>query len=284
MKAETEVAYKYLNGHYALEMLRTLELKITPPNQFNDPFEFTPRVVCTSPEREAKHLLKTKGEMKEMYEEEKALGMFSGNFREYREKIKRMRPALLAGVAKEMPKASARLQRDYLDGISTAVGVLSLSARADSTVMWGHYADRHRGVVIGFDTSWEIFRTGNGLCSVQYSRERLTWDSSWKRGSAAEKAYVERMVRHKNYEWAYERELRQLFQLAGLRRRQLDDGNTGYFLTVPASVVVSVILGSRCPSNVQEEVRRVLREARLSHIAAPKRATLHQTDFAIQLQ
>ncbi len=284
MKAETEVAYKYLNGHYALEMLRTLELKITPPNQFNDPFEFTPHVVCASPEREAKHLLKRKGELKEMYEQEKGLLMFSGNFREYREKIKRMRPALLAGVKKEMPKASARLQRDYLDGISTAVGVLSLSARADSIVMWGHYADRHRGVVIGFDTSWEVFQTGKGLRSVQYSRERLTWDSSWKRGSAAEKTYVEQMVRHKNDEWAYERELRQLFQLAGLRRRRLDDGSTGYFLSVPAPVIVRVILGSRCPSDVQDEVRRVLQEPRWSHIAPPKRATLHQTDFAIQVK
>lgn len=36
--------YKFC-GKYGLEILRTLELKVTPPNQFNDPFEFTSKDV-----------------------------------------------------------------------------------------------------------------------------------------------------------------------------------------------------------------------------------------------
>jgi len=37
------------------------------------------------------------------------------------------------------------------------VGVLSLSARPDSAVMWSHYADSHRGFVIGLDTNHDFF-------------------------------------------------------------------------------------------------------------------------------
>ena len=37
------------------------------------------------------------------------------------------------------------------------LGVLSLSARSDSSVMWSHYADSHRGFLIGFSTEHEFF-------------------------------------------------------------------------------------------------------------------------------
>lgn len=281
MKEKSEIAYKYFSSRYGLEMLRKLELKITPPNEFNDPFEFTPCVICSSPKREAKRILKSKDEIKEMYEEERRLGEFSGNFRQYRARIRKVRASLMRGVAREMPKANARLQHEYLDGISTAVGVLSLSARADSIVMWGHYGDKHRGIVIGFDATWDIFQSGKGLGSVQYARERLTWDSSCKPGSAAEKEYVEQMIRHKNDEWAYEEESRDVFQLAGLRRRRLNDGSTGYFLPVPASVIAGVFLGTRCPPDVEAEVRVALRDPRFSHLSKLKRAKLHETEFAI---
>lgn len=278
----SDAAYKYMSAPYALRTLRELELKITPPNQFNDPLEFSPRVICSSPKREAKRLLKQKAEIKEMYEEEKRLGTFKGNFHQYREKIRKHRTSLISGVATRIHETNAYLQHHNLDVISTAVGVLSLSRRADSILMWGHYGDNHRGLVIGFDTAWETFRAGRGLGAVQYSRERLTWDISWKGGSVALKDYVERMIRHKNHEWAYEEELRQVFQLAGLRQRRLDNGSTGYFLPIPPSIVRCVILGLRCPEDVENQVCDILGEKPFSHIGSPKRAHLHETNFAIE--
>ncbi|HEX7515716.1 MAG TPA: DUF2971 domain-containing protein [Chthoniobacterales bacterium] len=278
----SEAAYKYMSAYYALKTLRDLELKITPPNQFNDPFEFSPRVICSSPEREAKRILKLKAEIKGMYEEEKQLGIFRGNFREYRERMRRMRPTLISGVAGKMHEANAHLQHNYLDGISRDVGVLSLSARPNSIVMWGHYGDKHRGMVIGFDTAWEVFRSGKGLRSVRYDRKRLTWDSACKPGSAAEKAYVVQMICHKNDEWAYEDELRQMFKLAGLKRRPLEDRGVGYFLSVPAHTVVSVLLGARCSIEDEAELRSVLDNRRFSHVTRPKRARLHDTEFALE--
>ena len=112
----------------------------------------------------------------------------------------------------------------------------------------------------------------------------MTWDSACKPGSAVEKAYVEQMICHKNDEWAYEDELRQLFQLAGLKRRPLKDGGVGYFLSVPAEAVVSVLLGARCSVEDEAELGSALSNPRFSHVPKPKRARLHDTEFAVEFQ
>lgn len=277
------IAYKYFCGRYGLEIIRRCELKVTPPNELNDPFEFRPRVIRSAPQREAKELLKDKRTIKEMYEEDRRRGISTGNFRNYREQIRMVRDSLISGMVRAMPQASLALQHGYPDAVSCAIGVLCLTEKPDSIVMWGHYADKHRGIVIGLDRNWELFCRGRGLSPVEYSRERLTWDASCKPGSAAEREYVERMIKHKNDEWRYEAELREVFQLTGLRRRSLRDGSIGYFLPIPSSVIVSAILGARCPADTEAEVRSALRECDFPSLVKLKRAQLHETLFAMTI-
>src|SRR6266850_2147186 len=38
------IVYKYCD-HWGVDVLRRFQLKVTPPNQFNDPFEFSPKAV-----------------------------------------------------------------------------------------------------------------------------------------------------------------------------------------------------------------------------------------------
>lgn len=45
-----DTVYKYC-GKHGLAILRNLELLVRPPNQFNDPFEFTPRMFYSGPVR-----------------------------------------------------------------------------------------------------------------------------------------------------------------------------------------------------------------------------------------
>jgi hypothetical protein len=137
--------------------------------------------------------------------------------------------------------------------------------------------------VIGFDKDWEMFRRSRGLSSVEYSRGRLVWDASCKPGSAAEKNYVAEMVKHKNDEWEYEAELREIFQLSGLKR-SLEEGRTGYFLPIPPSVVLTVILGALCPIDTEIEVRSVLRHGHFPNVRPLKRAKLHESQFAMNIE
>ena len=42
-----DVIYKYC-GKHGLTILQNLELLVRPPNQFNDPFKFTPKVIYSN--------------------------------------------------------------------------------------------------------------------------------------------------------------------------------------------------------------------------------------------
>jgi hypothetical protein len=273
--------YKYCEAQ-GLKILQNLELKITPPNQFNDPFEFTPRVICSNPNRKFKNLLKDKTELREMYLDQKKAG-FRGTTREFRRQLRQARPTLVAAIVPKMPEVSLYLQKNYLDTISKQHGLLCVSNRRESILMWGHYCDRHRGMVIGLERSWKLFQGEKGLHDVKYVRERVLWDSSWTPGGVKERSFIEQLVFWKNDEWKYEKELRQLFTLGGLPQRNLDNGTIGYFLPIPPETIVSVSLGSRCPSELKEKVRSALRDQRLGHVKLDQ-AVLHESDFALRFE
>lgn len=277
--------YKYHCDRYGINILRDLELKITPPNQFNDPFEFTPRVICSNPARKIKDMLRPKATIKGMYLEDKSEGKFRGNFRQYREQFRKSRPSLIASAISRVPETMADVQKGYCDNISSQFGVLCVSARRDSILMWGHYCNKHRGLVIGFDSSHEFFKRAKGLRPVDYVRERVLYDSSWEVRGVAERKYRDQLIFSKNDEWAYEQELRQLFNLTGLKSRTLPDRKTiGYFHPIPPEAVVSVTLGAKCSSELEKDVQMVLNSGSLPHVKKPEHATLHERDFALKFE
>jgi hypothetical protein len=101
--------------------------------------------------------------------------------------------------------------RETFRRIAEGLGILCLAERPDNLLMWAHYADHHRGLVIGFDRKNHFFnrkRSANDefyhLRQVKYSKER-----------------PQRFLRHmdavdvfltKSEEWAYESEWRMAFR------------------------------------------------------------------------
>lgn len=275
----TEVVYKYCDQR-GIDILRNRELKITPPNQFNDPFEFAPRVTCSNPPREVKRLLKDKNTIREMYLEAKADRAFVGSFRNFRQRFEKARPFFTQRLIAANSAVSAQTQKEFQDNVSAELGVLCMSSRRDSIVMWGHYCDKHRGLVVGFDKSLSIFKSGKGLRCVNYVQERVIYDSSWNRGGKDANAFADQLIFSKNCEWSYEEELRQLFKLEGLRNRPLADGVSGYFLPIPHSAIVSVMLGAKSSKQLEEAVKTTLRDRPFAHVII-KRAALHDTKFSL---
>jgi len=158
--------YKYCCGR-GVEILEHLELKITPPNQFNDPFEFMPQIICSNPLRRSKEVLKNKDSLRKLYALELSNGTFNGSFREYRHKSKNERAKMAAEIADYFPMGIAQERKKVLDKASEKIGLLCLSGVRDSILMWGHYCDKHRGIVIGFDSGHPFFHGGTvGLRQV----------------------------------------------------------------------------------------------------------------------
>lgn len=272
--------YKYCSPR-GVAILQTLELKITPPNQFNDPFEFTPRMICSAPMRRARDILKKKKNLRILYEGEREAGLFFGNFRDYRRIAKQRREKIAQGIAGYLPEAAAEVKRNLLDKVSKEYGLLCLSKRRDSILMWGHYSDKHRGIVIGVDASHDVFRAEKGLRPVAYVRERVTFDSTWEERDPRLSVFEDQVIFSKNDDWSYEQELRQFFRLSSLVKKPLDDKSLGYFMPLPPEVVTSVTLGVRCPVELMEEVQVALHNPRLSHVKLD-RAVLHESEFALQ--
>lgn len=83
-------------------------------------------------------------------------------------------------------------------------GIISFTEEHDNLLMWSHYSDQHRGIVIEFDCSHPFFtkpKSGYRMQPVIYRKTRLDKFV----GNSLMEPYF-----HKSKEWAYEQEHRLL--------------------------------------------------------------------------
>lgn len=274
--------YKYCDEH-GLDILRNLEMKFTPPNEFNDPFEFTPRVINSNRHRMIKRLLKNKEAIKAWYEDDKASGKFRGNFRQYRKHFESRRSDLQRGIVDCLPDLEDEAAEIYAGISADMFGVLCLSSRRDSILMWGHYCNKHRGLVVGYDPTHDYFSVKSGMSPVNYIRERVVYDQNWKGGSKEFADYFQQLVFSKNDAWKYEGELRLIIELKRLRKKQFREGRIGYFGSFPAEVIQTVTLGAKCTKQFEDSVRAVLQDKKFAHVKLD-RAVLHRSEFALEFK
>ncbi len=276
--------YKYCDNR-GVDILQNLELKITPANQFNDPFEFTPVVICSDLEAEARSLIEPQdvGFFESKYLEEKAGGKFLGSFQDF------MDGFVTSHLMKAIPDTAKKLQDGYLDLISIHFGVLCLSKKRNSIVMFSHYGDNHHGFAIGFDDSHPIFQKGKGLQPVNYVAERVVFDMNWEMAGAEERKYAEVLVFSKNEEWKYEDEIRQIFPLdecpikKPFKNKRTGEEMTGHFYPITPEAIQSVSLGIKCSAEVESQINLVLQNKHFSHVKLD-RARLHESKFELTFE
>ena len=282
--SNVQTVYKFCRK-YGLEVLSNLELKVTPPNQFNDPFEFTPKMVLSDPDRYVKRLLQKETILKALCESDPP----PCGVQAYLRWAKRHPDKLIEQLQKLLPELVAENEKQFLYEISREWGILCMSGVRSQILMWGHYSDSHLGLVIGFDRSSPIFQEGvMALTPVKYVRKRPFFDSSWDDRSQKMALYRQQMMTFKNDDWSYENEFRQILTLSSLPLvpRLHHDRNSGlkstyYFLPFPPAAVVSVTVGPRCSPEFEKQVSRVLQKRAFSHVKLD-RAILHKSDFVLE--
>lgn len=121
--------YKYRSFKSAKQFLETSALYFSSPSQFNDPFEFSDKLLdFTTPKAYVKKYVT------ELVEAQ------PGTRKERRQKLKfDLQPIFLNAV------------RGTLKQKRTNCGVFCSSALYDHTLMWSHYANEHKGVCIGIE-------------------------------------------------------------------------------------------------------------------------------------
>ncbi len=124
-----------------------------------------------------------------------------------------------------------------LSDLSEAQGVLCFSKIWDNPVLWSHYADKHKGICLGFDVPDEA------VIQVDYAPNRLQVDikKDFKKGKIGEKM-MSRVLATKFEDWKYEGEAR---VFVGLEER---DSKTGLYYKYFGKdlLLKEVIIGPRC--------------------------------------
>lgn len=112
-------------------------------------------------------------------------------------------------------------------------GLICFSRQWSVPIMWSHYADRHRGVCLGFDVS------DSHTISIQYAEQRVSFTKDMLGQHDAEK-HMMRFLGTKHSAWTYEDEVRVICNLD-----EVDDGL--YFHAFDDDIALrEVLMGVQC--------------------------------------
>lgn len=145
-------------------------------------------------------------------------------------------PFELLAVDAETP-LHRELFRRVKDRINETHGVLCFSKSWKNPLLWGHYADKLRGVALGFDV------TSPHLQPVIYATTPTKIQAHPETGlPQLDDTFVDRLQRTKFSDWYYEDEMRVYVQLDHEMRE-----SGLYFYPFDVSLVLrEIVLGPRC--------------------------------------
>jgi len=150
-------------------------------------------------------------------------------------------PFELWAVAQPDPTLPRGLRR-WKQEISRKYGVLCFSTDWQNPVMWSHYADKHRGIALGFDINQDIIK------EVRYRKTRPVFHT-------ADESTLHTLLYTKHEDWQYEREVRIFARLNN------QDPTSGLYFGdfTPALVLREIITGPLC-TTTKQMIQEVLQD------------------------
>ena len=288
--------YKYLNST-RLDVLAKRTLRFTQATALNDPFELRPyfdEIIASATLEEELALAKL--DLRTAFRKEyRKLPQSHRRQISEAEFIRRVEAHMRANPeaveeslseTREMAivafRSLAAWARDELAGAAgRLIGILSLSEVCDSTLMWAHYAENHRGYVVEFDGLNEFFDRRRTAEDDHYLLRAVRYPTNRPRYRDITKLDLAGVYLTKGREWSYEREYRMTVQLA--YHPPFDPAATEsiHLLDYPAEAIRGVVLGARAAPQLEADVRLLLsHDPELKHVALG-RAVLSQTDGRI---
>ena len=250
--------YKYCNPA-GTAILKNNSIKVTPPKEFNDPFEFASRPTGKWPLKKVVKELQDEAFLQKLYkmELEHQPGI---TFEEYREFIT-TDPDTLEDIRQKTENLMSVYPYAFADQVSKRVGIVSFSQDHQNILMWSHYAENHTGFVIGFEAAKIPYLK---LFGVKYSDSSIPeYDLEVEESSDAyTEQYTEIMCR-KSPVWEYEKELRISVRLEDCD--YLEEPGL-YIYNLPPESFNLVILGCRMTQKTREQLSKILSEERYSHV------------------
>jgi len=181
-------------------------------------------------------------------------------------------------LAEETAKHSRKRWDDY--------GILSLTANFASSAMWSHYAARHTGVCVGFDSSMKLFHRNLDegflpLRKVRYAKERVSISLTDRRQSVTPGDIFFR----KSEDWSYEEEWRvvakfSLLQDFASRKEGMTRSVPIYLFPLDLTSVREILVGALAAPEVEEKAVGFAKRAKQE--VKVYRVNLHETEFTMK--
>lgn len=262
------VLYKYCSED-SIAVLQTNSLKIAPPNELNDPFEFR-GVALGEITAEDIQLAHTDPELCKRW----ALDQWNDLTAEKRR-------AAFDSFARKLNRDFKTRIATHDDEASRKHGLLCLSARPDSVLMWSHYASNHRGFVVGIE---HRLLGDLRIFDVRYEEKRVSIPAKAYLRSHRPKNYWKDVFQHKAPGWSYEQEWRAMFSLndSFLKSQGITNqrGENKTIRTLPLGSSIKVVfLGVRTKPELERQIRDALRQHHNS--TEPRRFGLHHEHYAL---
>lgn len=184
--------------------------------------------------------------------------------------------------------------RSWRKWASIQYGILCLTKRPDSHVMWAHYGEAHRGFILEFESDnsffndqryeaiidWKWFGEGPPLVypgfgtlkDVCYSDDRPCTDNPEE--IPLESFFV------KSKDWAYEEEVRMILPVHTADKN--DDEKGIYLFEFPPAALTGIILGAGASEELTKTLSALVNNEQLCHVSLRKVRLSLQT-FSIEI-
>lgn len=285
--------YKYVGFKRSEDIFIRNLLRFTQPKFLNDTFELSPQVTSIIDPNKSKDFIKLLGNH---FEEN--INEFENEFKKsVIENLKKYNPNieldptsipnnLFYFFAKQaFPEFSKHFineisSTNYADNVldkikntfNTEYGILSLSEIPNDRLMWSHYADSHKGIVIEFDSNHSFFnplinersRIGK-LKKVKYINNPIPFSLLDPTDLSEEYAdfLIENFIYTKSKDWEYEKEWR---IIRPLKEADIINGDL-YFFVFSIQCLTGIILGCKTSQDDILKIKETLsKDSKYSHI------------------
>lgn len=239
--------YKYLPAN-RLDVLENLAIRFTQPRALNDPFEASPLLDISS---------ETKGGIEQIERDAQDFWKNVSAEEKTPENHKKLQDTIRELNVYALEKTSpSSVGVALMDEVNQKLGVFSLSRTFGNLLMWTHYADSHKGFVIGLDESHEFFyqRTYQGIKSAP-NKISYTTQRSITHGSDPD--FYAKLLCEKPIDWAYEEEVRIFRHITAEHAKNCSTDSAGYpvcLFKLPKECIKSIYIGAHAQPGLKESI------------------------------
>jgi hypothetical protein len=257
--------YRYCK-QTGFDILLNLRLRASKISEFNDPFELAFGIETETALENIR---------KDYQERPRLINAWKLTLREHKVNFdENSIEDIIGKVAEFQISDLRRVGKLVQDSWKEKMGVTCFSRKKDIIQMWAHYADDHRGIVIGIDES-KIMTDPKELAEVEYGKDfvRMPVFANPEKIDLYE-SHIRNALHRKEKMWEYESEVRFYINL----NEKSSDGQ--YYKHISAESIKEIYLGLRANETTEIIAKEISKRSNFKHLKVLQ-MSLHPDKFEL---